>query len=414
VLAGAGLINTLLALLAVSVLGSVRPGWYWWSLTQPVLFGLALIVVGIAARGVMANVCCVQLERMFGGASPGGRFVAYDVLLLSTMLAVALGLAVVAEMVQCSPLLGLFVGGLAFSAVPNAKTRWLHDTRNLSHWLARLFFAATLGFLMPLAMWTDLDSIWTGLLVAGAALLARLVAGVVSAAPVLLLSPVGKSGVAQVAAGAMLQGEIGFFVLFELLQRGHITDRSLGPLLWGLMIASLASPMVFQFVAWLCAEHGRDDDAADMGGFVPAEGIGVPINSVPLPAYERRSPSPAQGYTYSPPQQTFEAGPVGALPSAGYERSGGYEPSVSYEAPGVASPPGGKAAQFREAMHKYETPPMQEVAPQMQHGWHNAGAGATSTDAPSMLEPDAGLTSPVHSVTQQIRRSFKPLWQDDD
>ena len=37
------------------------------------------------------------MEKMFGGASGGGRFVAYDVMLLATMIAVGLGLAV------CSP-----------------------------------------------------------------------------------------------------------------------------------------------------------------------------------------------------------------------------------------------------------------------------------------------------------------------
>jgi len=50
-----------------------------------------------------------------------------------------------------------------------------------------------------------------------------------------------------------------------------------------------------------------------------------------------------------------------------------------------------------------------------QQGWHVAPAGGAEHH-PAMVEPEAGVTSPgvSVSVTSQIRRQFKPLWQDDD
>jgi hypothetical protein len=285
---------------------------------------------------------------------------------------------VLAEVVQVSPLLGLFVGGLVFSNIPNAKSRWLQGTRNSSHWASRVFFAATIGFLVPITMWTDANVVWTGLLVGGAAFMGRIVAGLLGSAPALLRSPVGIAGVMQVTAGATLQGEIGFFVLFELFSLGRISDRALGPLLWALMANSLIAPLFFQLTVWVFARAGAADDFADAAGFVPAEG--VPSGSLPM--YER-------SYTHSA---------AGAL---------GGEFALQPDMPGA-----GKAAQFRESMHKYAASSPVEMSA-AQQGWHVAPAGGAEHHA-AMLESEAGVTSPGVSVTSQIRRQFKPLWQDDD
>ena len=357
ILAGAGAVNTVFALIAVSVVGSVQPGWYWWSLTQPVLFALALVVVGLLFRKLLAAVCCVQLEGLFGGArAPRGgtepRFVAYDVLLLAAMVAFGLGLAVLAEMVQVSPLLGLFVGGLVFSNIPSAKSRWLQGTRNSSHWASRVFFAATIGFLVPITMWTDANVVWTGLLVGGAAFMGRIVAGLLGSAPALLRSPVGIAGVMQVTAGATLQGEIGFFVLFELFSLGRISDRALGPLLWALMANSLIAPLFFQLTVWVFARAGAADDFADAAGFVPPP---PPPHCCPYP-YPYCTLTPSLPSRFVP----AEGVPSGSLPM--------YEQSYAHSAAGAAGaaggefalqadmPGAGKAAQFRESMHKYAAP----------------------------------------------------------
>ena len=58
-----------------------------------------------------------------------------------------------------SPLLGAFVAGMCFTNVPLSHHVWVYQLKRINKWLIRVFFAATVGFAVPVRAMLD-DSEW--------------------------------------------------------------------------------------------------------------------------------------------------------------------------------------------------------------------------------------------------------------
>mmetsp|Transcript_37838 Transcript_37838/g.96082 ORF Transcript_37838/g.96082 Transcript_37838/m.96082 type:complete len:1041 (+) Transcript_37838:56-3178(+) len=62
-----------------------------------------------------------------------------------------------------SHLLGAFVAGMCFVNVPRSHQVWVTQLKRIIRWLIRIFFAATVGFAVPIKMMLTLDAFWKGL-----------------------------------------------------------------------------------------------------------------------------------------------------------------------------------------------------------------------------------------------------------
>ena len=68
------------------------------------------------------------------------------------MTAFALGMGVAASIVKVPAIVGIFVAGMCFGGSDACRISWDRNTRNLTHWLSRIFFTCSIGFIMPESM----------------------------------------------------------------------------------------------------------------------------------------------------------------------------------------------------------------------------------------------------------------------
>ena len=63
-----------------------------------------------------------------------------------------------------SHLLGAFVAGMCFVNVPRSHQIWVNQLKRIIRWLIRIFFAATVGFAVPVKEMKEPEAMWKGLL----------------------------------------------------------------------------------------------------------------------------------------------------------------------------------------------------------------------------------------------------------
>eukprot|EP00903_Cladosiphon_okamuranus_P010852 g10252.t1 len=200
---------------------------------------------GAAATTTTSTTTLVEASRDGGDKSPGlvGRG---DRVLLAMVLAFALFFAYLSSLVGSSDLLGCFLGGLAFSGVPDVQRVWARQMKRYSQWGARLFFSATVAFSVP-SIHKDggllrLKPFWKGLVLTSAAVAGKLVVGLY-AGPPLTLSDFLKLGWAMNG-----RGEFSFFIAQEASDEGILTTEDYSAVVWALLLSSFAAPVFFRRV----------------------------------------------------------------------------------------------------------------------------------------------------------------------
>merc|ERR1719334_724775 len=67
---------------------------------------------------------------------------------------------------------------MSFSEVPRSHYVWRRQMKRISDWCVRMFFAATVGFAIPVTEMFKLDSFWKGCVIAATAtIIGKVVAG---------------------------------------------------------------------------------------------------------------------------------------------------------------------------------------------------------------------------------------------
>jgi len=64
---------------------------------------------------------------------------------------------------KASPLMGAFIAGLAFCSDSGAHHMFVHQFKRVMQWLLRIFFAASIGFQVPIAKFGNLKVLLQGL-----------------------------------------------------------------------------------------------------------------------------------------------------------------------------------------------------------------------------------------------------------
>mgnify|MGYP005993324681 CR=1 FL=1 len=111
-----------------------------------------------------------EQEGREGGAS-------WDTTLIRLLLLVAVAFTGIAHYVRTTFLLGAFMAGVAFSAVPGMHASWATHMPTVSTWTARLFFAS-IGFTIPVRELFSVEALYFGLLLTFIAIVSKVATGV--------------------------------------------------------------------------------------------------------------------------------------------------------------------------------------------------------------------------------------------
>ena len=107
-----------------------------------------------------------------------------ETLLLLLILGAAVGLVAACTASGASPLLGAFSAGLCFCTLSSIRQIWRQQVKRVQAWLVRLFFAASVGFAMPISLFRS-PRVWRNAVILYFCTWGKLVAGL-SAEPLLL------------------------------------------------------------------------------------------------------------------------------------------------------------------------------------------------------------------------------------
>lgn len=78
------------------------------------------------------------------------------------MLASLVGFSAIGDQIG-SHLLGAFVAGMCFTKVPLSHHIWVQQMKRILRWLIRIFFAATVGFAIPVSTMLTVSAFLKGL-----------------------------------------------------------------------------------------------------------------------------------------------------------------------------------------------------------------------------------------------------------
>jgi Kef-type K+ transport system membrane component KefB len=131
----------------------------------------------------------------------------HDVSQVTFMTAFALAFGVLASLVKVPTIVGIFLAGLCFGGSEQCRESWIRNTRNLTHWLSRIFFTCSIGFLMPKTMWSR-SAVLNGWELASAAFFGSFIGGALGSLPVLMKEKSTLSNVVLCGSSMAYSGEV--------------------------------------------------------------------------------------------------------------------------------------------------------------------------------------------------------------
>lgn len=185
---------------------------------------------------------------------------------LAFLLALALLATYGAVVAGTSFLLAGYLTGVALAdAAEGAFAEvWRDHVKLYIDWLVLLFFAATIGFVVPLKALFNAESIALGALLAMVATLGKLVCGVGAG-----------NFVDGVAVGvAMLgRGEFSFLIAASARTSGVLNERLYAATIWGVLVPTLLTPVLFGLVfRWRSKRKRNESGSTNSGSDVVHEG----------------------------------------------------------------------------------------------------------------------------------------------
>lgn len=227
--------DVLSLILLAEVTALANPKRTWWTLARPVvlaaLFLCGAIVFAITLPMILPHVFRFASERTRGQLG------------LSLLMASALLLTYLATVAETSFLLAAFLTGVAFAAVENdiARGPWEKDVAHLVSWPFLLFFAATIGFVIPIRVLFARSALAEGALLAFAAVFGKLLCG-------LGMWPELKRDGLAVAVAMLGRGEFGFLIAAESRRLGLLQEERYASVVWGVLVPTIAAPLLFPAV----------------------------------------------------------------------------------------------------------------------------------------------------------------------
>ena len=175
-----------------------------------------------------------------------------EVCVMLLLFGVVIGLMEALSAGRASYLLGAFLGGLSFSSLPSLKGVWHHQVKRCQTWLLRIFFAATVGFLVPIReFWTG--RCWSLALLFCLATLGKLATGLLAPRPLELTS------VLTISTAMAARGEFAFLVANTAFIDGILNAEVHAAVMLAILLSLIGAPSCLRAV--LAAQRRRAEAA---------------------------------------------------------------------------------------------------------------------------------------------------------
>ena len=199
----------------------------------PIISALAFLV-GIGAFAV------VLVPKLMAQCLPRVPSKHVPTTVLALLFTTTVGLMAALHAGRASHLLGAFLGGLCFCTLPSVHMLWNQQVKRLQTWLLRLFFAATVGFNIPIKhLWTP--RVWALGALFTCALSLKLATG-------LLAKPLTVDTFLAVGCAMAAWGEFAFLVSNTALAEGTLSEEVHAAVSLAVLLSLLIGPASLRLV----------------------------------------------------------------------------------------------------------------------------------------------------------------------
>jgi hypothetical protein len=164
--------------------------------------------------------------------------------MLLLLMGTSVGLMAACDAGRASHLLGAFLGGLCFCSLHSLHRLWTGQVKRLQTWTVRVFFAATVGFAVPLQRFST-GAVWGRGMLYTAVLVGKLATG-------LLAKPLTLPEALTVGTAMCAWGELAFVVaLTARNELGLMSEDTYAAIMLAVLISVVAGPTSLRAVlAW--------------------------------------------------------------------------------------------------------------------------------------------------------------------
>jgi Kef-type K+ transport system membrane component KefB len=204
-----------------------------WDKASPVVFAFIFIFGAIFIANFVPHIINFGLAKISQEQSKG-YFVLINLFLF------ALLLTWLANIAGTSFLLGGYLGGIAFASLPDTYLTDPYEVqvKRLLTWGARLFFAATIAFEIPLKAMFNVDSLGLGAVLALIGVFGKMICGIGT-------WPNHMTDGLAVGVAMLGRGEFGFLIAAQAKSLDMITEVQYAAAVWGVVVPTFLTPILF-------------------------------------------------------------------------------------------------------------------------------------------------------------------------
>merc|ERR1719409_1851862 len=206
---------------------------------KPVLASLGLFAASIIIRVVLCKAMAGEEQDAKAEQQSANLYLHEKILGVVTA---GICLAVVADKIGSTHLLGCFLAGVVATAWKDFAHIWEPMVEPILPWMTMAFFSCTVGFAVPVSALAAKD--W-GLVIAIVilAVVSKIATGIFAGKPT---APGYGLQVLQVGAAMVGRGELGFMQISTAYKLGMVSLGVYGGTVWGLLLASIGGPFMFR------------------------------------------------------------------------------------------------------------------------------------------------------------------------
>jgi Kef-type K+ transport system membrane component KefB len=210
------------------------------AMLKPVLASLGLFAASIIIRVVLCKAMAGEEQDAKAEQQSANLYLHEKILGVVTA---GICLAVIADKIGSTHLLGCFLAGVIATAWKSFPEIWEPMVEPILPWMTMAFFSCTVGFAVPVSALAAKD--W-GLVVAIVllAIVSKVATGIFAGKPT-------EKGyglqVLQVGSAMVGRGELGFMQISTGYKLGMVSLGVYGATVWGLLVASILGPFMFRY-----------------------------------------------------------------------------------------------------------------------------------------------------------------------
>lgn len=229
----AAVLDDVIALVLLSEIKALDGGTMIDFVLPIVASGFFLLLFGYLALRIMP----VHMEGLIQKYIPKKH---QDNCSLGMTLLLAMALLPTTYYLKSSYLLGVFLAGLCFCTDVRMHRVWIHQVKRLLTWLLRIFFAATIGFEVPISDFADFEVIWKGLIYC-LPVVGKIVTG-------FFANPLRAKEFFTIAFAMSAWGEFAFIIAVYSKEHNIMDDNTFSSLVFAILLSVILAPYALSFI----------------------------------------------------------------------------------------------------------------------------------------------------------------------